>query len=545
MVTEPEYDVPTAAAGIFADLLADERLRLPPAVVEAANVEFEGSPLPYLCVPFKFTEAISTIKGLEAAFASAIAASRFGTPPQQVIINTDHAALFVFSAFTTSINGMVALDPRLAAKIDNWDYAGALKYRWRAFTTNIYRTRDGRFFHLHGSLNTRASMTMVRLDHDDPKRLKLTDRNEIVPIYQAEVEKWDAVDIDRVANDELKQAGTICYSFDEFKALPAGQAIINSPVYELSKAAEAQAVPWPEANENKPLSGIKVLELTRIIASPAIGKGLAEHGATVLRIVTDKLPDMSVLLPDLNQGKHVAILDLKSETGKAKLRELVKDADVVIDGYRPGAIERLGFGRDAVREINPNIIYVRENCYGFHGPWSQRSGWQQIADCFVGLSHAFGEKLGLSDGESVVPIFPNSDYGAGASGLVGTLNALYRRATEGGVWNVDAALSYYDVWLMKLGCYPDAVWDKIRPAAKLRHNWEMTTMLPLIIPELHARRPDLFANPKFWHELPAPSYGEGAVVRTVRPVVKLEGVTIGVGRGPVQNGYDAAEWPTK
>lgn len=98
--------------------------------------------------------------------------------------------------------------------------------------------------------------------------------------------------------------------------------------------------------------------------------------------------------------------------------------------YRPGAVERLGFGRDAVRAINPNVVYVRENCYGFHGPWQGRSGWQQIADCFVGLSHGFGEKLGLADGESVVPIFPNSDYGAGASSLVGVMNALYRRATD-------------------------------------------------------------------------------------------------------------------
>ncbi|CAK9780435.1 uncharacterized protein COLE_00110 [Cutaneotrichosporon oleaginosum] len=543
MVTEPEYDVPTATAGIFADLLADERLRLPKAVVDAANVEFEGAALPYLCVPFKFTEAISAIKGLEAAFASAIAASRFGTTPSQAIINTDHAALFVFSAFSTTINGMVALDPRLKGKFDDWDKADSHKYRYRGLATNIYRTRDGRFFHLHGSLNARASMTMVGLDWDDPARLQLTDREDIVPLYQAEVEKWDAKEIDRVANDEYKQAGSICYTYDEFKELPAGKAIIDVPVYELDKAADGPVVPWPEATENKPLSGIKVLELTRIIASPAIGKGLAEHGATVLRIVSSTLPDMHVLHPDLNQGKYVADLDLKSEAGKAKLRELIKDADVIIDGYRPGAVERLGFGRDAVRKINPSIIYVRESCYGFHGPWSHRSGWQQIADCLVGLSHAFGEKLGLPDGESVVPIFPNSDYGAGASALLGTLNALYRRATEGGVWNVDAALAYYDVWLMRLGFYPDAVWDKIRPASKLRHNWEMTTLLPAIIPELHARRPDVFSNPKFWHELPAPSYGEGAVVRTVRPVVKLEGVTIGVGRGPVQNGSDPAEWP--
>lgn len=165
-------------------------------------------------VPFKFTEAISAIKGLEAAFASAIASARFSTPRQQAVINTDHAALFVFSAFSTTINGMTALDPRQKGKFDDWDKADSHKHRYRGLATNIYRTRDGRFFHLHGSLNARASMTMLGLDPSDGERLKLTDREDIVPIYQAEVEKWDAKEIDRIANDEYKQAGSICYTYE-------------------------------------------------------------------------------------------------------------------------------------------------------------------------------------------------------------------------------------------------------------------------------------------------------------------------------------------
>lgn len=89
---------------------------------------------------------------------------------------------------------------------------------------------------------------------------------------------------------------------------------------------------WPLATSNKALSGIKVLELTRIIAGPAIGRGLAEHGATVLRITSDALPDMHILHPDLSQGKLQAFLDLKSEAGKKRMRELLADTDVLIDG---------------------------------------------------------------------------------------------------------------------------------------------------------------------------------------------------------------------
>jgi len=210
--------------------------------------------------------------------------------------------------------------------------------------------------------------------------------------------------------------------------------------------------------------------------------------------------------------------------------------------YRPGALARLGFSPSDLRALNPNIIVVRENCYGWHGPWAGRSGWQQISDCFTGTSEGFGRALGLPDGEAVVPIFPNSDYGAGESGLVGVLHALYLRATRGGAIDVDVSLSYYNLHVLKLGTYPAAVWDKIRPEAPIRHDWEMTTSLPAIIPELARRRPDVFANPKFWHELDAPSFG--GTLRTLRNVVRpAAGIRVGIERGAVQNGDDPAEWP--
>lgn len=120
----------------------------------------------------------------------------------------------------------------------------------------------------------------------------------------------------------------------EFKQLEAGKAIIDSPVYELYKTADAQPVVWPPApsGPKKALSGIKVVELTRVIAGPSICKGLAEHGATVLRIVTSTQPDLHVIHPDLNQGKYVAELNLKTEEGKETLRRLIKDADVIVEG---------------------------------------------------------------------------------------------------------------------------------------------------------------------------------------------------------------------
>lgn len=102
-------------------------------------------------------------------------------------------------------------------------------------------------------------------------------------------------------------------------------------------------------------------------------------------------------LVDVNAGKRDVSIDLKTEEGKALFRTIIRDADVLVDGYRPHAIEKLGFASKSLRDLNPSLIYVREDCYGYNGPWAHRSGWQQIADCTVGLAMMTGEFLGLNE----------------------------------------------------------------------------------------------------------------------------------------------------
>jgi crotonobetainyl-CoA:carnitine CoA-transferase CaiB-like acyl-CoA transferase len=144
--------------------------------------------------------------------------------------------------------------------------------------------------------------------------------------------------------------------------------------------------PLPEGdNKNRPLSGIKVLELCRIIAGPVITRILGEYGADVLKITSPKLSDVPFFQVDGNMGKHAADLDLKTLEGKAKFEELLADVDIVVDGYRPGTFDRLGYGPNALSDLaakrGKGIIYVNENCFGFDGEWANRPGWQQIADC--------------------------------------------------------------------------------------------------------------------------------------------------------------------
>ncbi|KAL8284029.1 hypothetical protein RQP46_005142 [Phenoliferia psychrophenolica] len=356
----------------------------------------------------------------------------------------------------------------------------------------------------------------------EPFREDLTSTDDIVAVYKAAVAKLTAEELDTLANAKFKQAGTICYTVEESRETEQGRAIANCPIYELSPSPSnntSTPCPWPSPTRggSLPLEGIKVLELARIIAAPAIARGLAEMGATVIRITSPKLADMNALSPELNQGKLQAALDLKSEEGKARLRELILDCDVFIDGYRPGAIERLGFGREAVtalvkdRADGRGIVYVRENCYGWHGPWVGRSGWQQISDCFTGVSWGFGLSQGLK--EPVVPIFPNSDYGTGVIGSIGVMHALHERASKGGRYYLDVSLSYYNLFLISLGQYPTAVFAAASaPFPTSRHFHDMVTMLGATIPRLGNLIPGTFSDPKVWQSVWAPSYDAGIVV---------------------------------
>jgi crotonobetainyl-CoA:carnitine CoA-transferase CaiB-like acyl-CoA transferase len=112
---------------------------------------------------------------------------------------------------------------------------------------------------------------------------------------------------------------------------------------------------------------------------------LGEYGADVLKITSPNLSDVPFFQVDGNMGKHAADLDLKTAAGKEKFEELLATVDVVVDGYRPGALDRLGYGPEKLIELakarGKGIVYVQEDCFGYDGEWACRPGWQQIADC--------------------------------------------------------------------------------------------------------------------------------------------------------------------
>ena len=207
--------------------------------------------------------------------------------------------------------------------------------------------------------------------------------------YMSRISQVDALDLQRSVSDVYKQAGTICWTTEEYKASDHGQANAHVGLYEVREHCNPTQGPswWPDAphtSASRPLGGLKVVDLTRVIAAPAITRGLAELGASVMRVTAPHLADYSSLHCDLNWGKWNCHLDFRSEDDRAKLRSLISDADVVVSGYRPHVLDRWGFSEEGILELcshrERGIIYVRENCYGWYGPWAHRSGWQQISD---------------------------------------------------------------------------------------------------------------------------------------------------------------------
>jgi crotonobetainyl-CoA:carnitine CoA-transferase CaiB-like acyl-CoA transferase len=167
-----------------------------------------------------------------------------------------------------------------------------------------------------------------------------------------------------------------------------GNANINQPswtVTQLEDSSPPKALPKSTSKSPRILDGIKVLELCRIIAGPTISRILAEYGADVIKVTGPGLSDVPFFQVDGNMGKHAAEIDLKSSEGRKIFESLLTDVDIIIDGYRPGALDKLGYGPKAMAKMaekrGKGIVYVNENCFGYVGEWATRPGWQQIADC--------------------------------------------------------------------------------------------------------------------------------------------------------------------
>ncbi|ESK89134.1 CAIB/BAIF family enzyme [Moniliophthora roreri MCA 2997] len=553
------YSVPAEAFRLLKDGLIDNPLHssAPPEVREVYNlVEYQGSNDPSVPINWRFAESISAIKGSQACMVNVLLKKKYGISPQKVIINTDHACL-IFMSYALS-----QIDPD-GKKITVYNFEEFNKlfpsqmrdphYRspHNSACTNIYKTRDGRFYHIHGSLDATQTQAALGIPHV----YDVKPGDTVHSIYAEKVAQYDASTLDKLMNDEYRQAGTICQSTEEYLSSEHGKANAHVGLYEVHHIPNpSQKSTWwtmPEGTQpdpSRPLFGLKVVDLTRIIAAPTIGRELAELGASVMRITSPNVSDVQGLNFDLGWGKWSTHLDLKQEGDREKLRALIKECDIVIEGYRPGAMKKWGFGKEDILNMiegrEKGIIYVHENCYGWNGPLSYRSGWQQISDAHCGVSLEYGCAMGHE--EAVTPIFPNSDYCTGVAGAIGAIQAIIERGEKGGSFVVDVALNYYSQWLVKTcGTYSLEVWEKVwnkhgRPV--FHHKDDMLISMPVGFGLLMKNTPSLF-NPSFFET--RDNKAIGASVKTVKPIVNFPdgAVKLRFNVGCRPNGVDQPRWP--
>ncbi|KAG4412574.1 hypothetical protein IFR04_014295 [Cadophora malorum] len=243
-------------------------------------------------------------------------------------------------------------------------------------------------------------------------------------------------------------------TYEQWDALPQATYIPNVPVQieKLGSGAPVQPPQLPDGS-GRCLRGIRVLELSRVIAAPVAGRTLAAHGADVLWITSPNLPDLPDIDRDLARGKRTAQLDLTTECGRAKLLKLAKNADVFIQGYRPGSLAAKGFSPSELAQANPNIICANMSAYGNEGPWGRNRGFDSIVQTGSGMNVSEAEHFG--EGEAGRPMPCQAlDHASGFFLATSICAALYKRATEGGSYEVNVSLAATMKYLRSLGQFP-------------------------------------------------------------------------------------------
>ena len=200
-------------------------------------------------------------------------------------------------------------------------------------------------------------------------------------------------------------------------------------------------------SKNGPLKGLRVLDLTRVLSGPFATMWLASMGADVIKIENPKDPDVtrsygpfinekSAYFLTINHNKRSLTLNLKAEEGKEVFRRLVKDADVVIENFRPGVMDKLGLGYSELCSINPGLIYVSISGYGTYGPYRDRPGYDTTAQAMSGIMYLTGQ----SDGEPTRVGSSIGDTVGVVSSLVALLAALYSKGKTGRGQMVEVSL---------------------------------------------------------------------------------------------------------
>ena len=265
-----------------------------------------------------------------------------------------------------------------------------------------------------------------------------------LPALAAAVSKWRAQDLED-SFAEKKFPGAYSRTSEEWRAHAQGKILNQRPAIEIVKIADSPVEAMRPGV--RPLSAMRVLDLGHIIAGPVVARSLAEHGADVLRLSPPMRQDPFRYTIDTNIGKRCAFLDFASPSDLDKAKRLAVSADIVVQSWRPGAMQRVGLGPEDLADIRPGVVYVSVSAFGDEGPWSTRGGYEQLGQVVSGIAHQESRE----GKPALVPTYLLNDYLTGYLGATGAVLALARRAREGGSYHVKVSLARTSMWVQSLG----------------------------------------------------------------------------------------------
>lgn len=395
-------------AELVAELL--QQVGLPVGLADRVGLLGDGQPY---ATPFPVVECAASVLGSIGAAASLLWEERTGVA-QPVSVARVHAGASLVGFGLQRLEGA--------------DLPAAPMSRPRPLV-RLYRCRDGRWVHLQGQFAHLAERTCRVLGCDVASG---------VGTVAERVGHWEAPALED-ALAEAGACGAMARTATEWSAHP--QAVAVAPLGHISVEKIGESAPEALCGTRRPLEGVRVLDLSRLLAGPTNARTLAEHGAEVLLVNSARLENIPLFVMDTSHGKRSCCLELNDPAGVATLRELARGADVFTQGYRGGSMARRGFGPEELAELRPGIVVVTINCYGDDGPWHHRPGWEQMAQTVSGM--VIGQ--GGPDHPELVPAAA-CDYTTGYLAALGTMAALWRRAHEGGSYHVRASLCQTARW---------------------------------------------------------------------------------------------------
>jgi crotonobetainyl-CoA:carnitine CoA-transferase CaiB-like acyl-CoA transferase len=343
-----------------------------------------------------------------------------------VRVRTDDALLQLMAVFATRVGDVPA-----AATMEDPHLLG---------DSAFYTCRDGREIFI-----------LLSFPHLRDRALRVLGCPPGADNIAAAAANWNALALEE-AITAVGGTATMVRSRAEWASSDVGRELDREPLVRIARTGDADPIARTTLTPTQaPLSGIRVLDFTHVIAGPIAARLLAELGADVLHVSRPDLADPNAMIIETGAGKRNAFCDLRTAAGKARFDEVLAGADIVIHSYRH--LARFGLDAQQLAAEHPGLVFADVHGWGDRGPWADRGGFDQLACSATG----FALEEGNGKGAALPPTYLLNDYVAAFLLAAGIETALHRQVGEGGSWHVHVDLARVCTWVQSYGRNPHQV----------------------------------------------------------------------------------------